>query len=281
MTTSLKVKDSDSDLKKLFIYNRSVPNAETYAKILELENKWIIPRVAEVEASAPRFSSRAEFTQALKQLLKQEENSPSEPDLYMAEQMTLDQFKVVISEFAVDGLTESQSLLPIVPRLPHKASMAVFRVLIDEFGCGNVEQAHSQLYRDLLTSLGMPTDLHVYVEKASDEIFAYVNLFYWLTQRAPKPEYFLGAYSYFESSVPYAFQSFVAASKRLGLSESRYYTEHVYIDTFHSQMMQTALRELDNEWGADFTKAWVGVELTSKIVAEATEAAINKARNVA
>jgi hypothetical protein len=30
----------DSDQKKLFVYNRTVPNAEVYARIAELERMW-------------------------------------------------------------------------------------------------------------------------------------------------------------------------------------------------------------------------------------------------
>jgi hypothetical protein len=92
-----------------------------------------------------------------------------------------------------------------------KTRMAVFRVLIDEFGCGNSEQEHSQLYRDLRTELGMPTELDHYIEIVSEPSLAYVNLFSWLAARAPAEEYFLGADAYFESSVLSAFQNFAAA----------------------------------------------------------------------
>jgi hypothetical protein len=155
------------------------------------------------------------------------------------------------------------------------------RVLIDEFGCGNSEQEHSQLYRDPLTELGMPTDLDYYIEIVSEPSLAYVNLFSWLAARAPAEEYFLGAYAYFESSVLSAFQSFAAATERLGIHNRRYYTEHLYIDSFHSRQMLEAIKALEDERPINLAKVWTGMLLTSATVAEATEAAVTKARRSA
>ncbi|MFC0548509.1 iron-containing redox enzyme family protein [Kutzneria chonburiensis] len=268
-------------MRRLYQLNRSVPTADEYAEMLEIEEKWLGTRVSELTASAPRFTSRTALFTALSERLRDEEAAGSQAEAYLAEQATLEQFKVVVGEFAVDGLVESLSHLPIVPRLPHRAGMAVFRVLIDELGCGNVEQAHSQLYRELLAELGMSTELESYVDNGNEESYAYVNLFHWLARRAPAPETFLGAYAYFEASVLYAFKCYAAAAKRLGVRNDKYYTEHLYIDDFHSKQMRTALMELDAERGLDLAKVWAGVELTSEIAAAATEAAVAKAREVA
>ncbi|MGH4018682.1 MAG: iron-containing redox enzyme family protein [Pseudonocardiaceae bacterium] len=278
MTTIL---GANSAQQRLYVYNRSLPDAATYTEIVNLEQQWVVPRAAALEHRAPPFTSRQELVSKLHELLGCEEADPPECDRYLAEQATLEQFKVVVAEFAVDGLVESQSHLPIIPRLPAKSRMAVFRVLIDEFGCGNNEQEHSALYRKLLTELGMPTELEHYIAAANDESFAYVNLFHWLAARASAPEYFLGAYAYFESSVLYAFKSFAAASERLGIRNSQYYTEHLYIDSFHSRQMLESIKALEEERPIDLAKVWAGIELTSTTVAHATEAAVAKARRLA
>ncbi|MGH3997702.1 MAG: iron-containing redox enzyme family protein [Pseudonocardiaceae bacterium] len=276
----ITVVGTNSSHKKLYVYNRSLPDAMTYTEIVNLERAWVVPRAAELEHLAPRFTSRQQLVSHLRERLRHEEAAPPEWDWYLAKYATLEQFKIVVAEFAVDGLVESQSHLPIIPRLPAKARMAVLRVLIDEFGCGNNEQEHSALYRTLLTELGMPTELERYIPTVNDESFAYVNLFHWLAARAPVPEYFLGAYAYFESSVLYAFKSFATASERLGIRNSQYYTEHLYIDSFHSRQMLEAIKALEEERPIDLAKVWVGIELTSTTVAEATEAAVTKARKL-
>ncbi|MEU5692579.1 iron-containing redox enzyme family protein [Actinosynnema sp. NPDC020468] len=270
-----------SDARALYRLNRSVPDAAGYARILELEEKFFGVRAAEFVANAPDFAERGELITALGERLADEEANPGPADLFITDDADLPQFREIVSQFAVDGLIESQALLAVIPRLPSRSRMAVFRVLIDEFGCGNDDQEHAGLYLGLLRELGLPTDLDHHVENAADEVLGFVNLFYWLAARAPEPDYFLGAYSYFESSVLYAFRSFAGASKRLGLEQDRYYTEHLYVDAFHSKQMQAAIRELDLEQGVDLRKVWAGVELTSTVVGEAMDAAVARAKAVA
>ncbi|MER6096211.1 iron-containing redox enzyme family protein [Streptomyces sp. NPDC001728] len=254
---------------------RRVPNLGDYGSMTAIEERWILPKAKAYETSAPRFGSAGELLQGLKEFLSEEEASIPESATFLAEHATLDQFKAVVRQFALDGLTESESLLPVVPRLPYRSAMAVFRVLIDELGCGNEEKAHSQLYRDLLTELDMSLDLDDYLDETTPECFAYVNMFHWLASRASSPQYFLGAYAYFETSVLYAFQSFARAARRLGIVHDAYYTEHLYIDSYHSSHMRTAIRALDEP---DLAKIWAGVRLASDIVGTATETAIARAR---
>ncbi|MBW0008966.1 MAG: iron-containing redox enzyme family protein [Pseudonocardiales bacterium] len=155
------------------------------------------------------------------------------------------------------------------------------RVLIDEFGCGNLQQTHSQLYRNLLTELELPLDLNRYLDHTSDETYAFLNVFYWLTQRAPDVEYFLGALAYLEASIPAAFTVQVRACERLGITHGRYYSEHVHIDDFHRKEMQLAIRECGATRAMDPTKLWIGALLLSELIGTAFEAAVRRAREEA
>ncbi|MCJ1681501.1 iron-containing redox enzyme family protein [Streptomyces sp. APSN-46.1] len=270
----------DKTQRELYELYRQVPDVEGYGTMLAIEEQWILPMARAYEADAPRFSSTAELLEGLKEFLAAEEAQLadiSDNHRFLANEATLEQFKVIVREFALDGLTESESLLPVVPRLPYRSGMAVFRVLIDELGCGNDEKSHSQLYRDLLDELEMSTELDSYLDGTSPESYAYVNMFHWLASRAGSPQYFLGAYGYFETSVLYGFQSFARAAKRLGIQRDAYYTEHLYIDSYHSNHMRTAIRSLEEP---DLAKIWAGVRLASDIVGNATEAAITRARKV-
>ncbi|MCX5199578.1 iron-containing redox enzyme family protein [Streptomyces sp. NBC_00249] len=263
--------------KELYGLYQQVPDVGRYAAMVGHEERWIVPLARDHEASAPAFASAHELLDALKDFLAAEEAELSDNHRFLANEAGPAQFRSLVAEFALDGLTESESLLPVVPRLPYRSGMAVFRVLIDELGCGNDEKSHSQLYRDLLDELGMSTDPDSYLDATPPEIYAYVNMFHWLASRAPSPQYFLGAYAYFESSVLYGFQSFARAAKRLGISKDAYYTEHLYIDAYHSTHMKTAIRSLEEP---DLAKIWAGVRLASDIVGTATESAITRARRV-
>ncbi|MFJ1703342.1 iron-containing redox enzyme family protein [Kitasatospora sp. NPDC088346] len=266
------------DQRRLFRLNRRLPTAEEYGWMRATEEAWVGRLAAEHAAAAPEFGSVGALMKALGELHAAEQADIPPSQDYLALTADRDEFKSVVAQFAVDGLIESQPLLPVVPRLPYRSGMAVFRVLIDELGCGNEDQAHSQLYRDLLTELGMSVELDDYIDGTGAAGLAYVNLFHWLAARAESPEYFLGAYAYFEASVLYGFQGFAQAARRLGITHHQYFTEHLYIDQYHSRQMRSAIRAYDEELGADLAKVWAGVTLTSAVVGEANDAAVAHAR---
>ncbi len=271
---------TERPMRRLFLLNRELPSVAGLTAILELERQWIVPKICQLaQAIGPEVTSRAQWLAALDGLLAAER--PGTPaGEYLAEQADREQFAAVVREFALDGLTEAQNFFPAVPRLPIRAQMAVMRVLIDEFGCGNLRQTHSQLYLDLLAELGLPQELESFLDTTSEETFGFLNVFYWLTQRAPAVEYFLGALAYLEASIPDAFTVQARACERLGLAHGRYYTEHLHIDTFHREEMQVAIRELEAARGLDAGKLWVGALLLSELLGTAFEAAVERARRV-
>ncbi|MER5485335.1 iron-containing redox enzyme family protein [Streptomyces sp. NPDC002812] len=273
-------KPTDSSLKRLFLLNRSLHNSTDLALIEDLEAAWIEPLVEDLADRTPPLASRAEWKARLDGLLALEREG-SAAGSFLAEKATREQFAHVVREFALDGLTEAQNFFPAIPRLPLRAQMAVMRVLIDEFGCGNLQQTHSKLYLDLLAELGLPQELESFVDTTSDETYAFLNVFYWLTQRAAHVEYFLGALAYLEASIPDAFTVQARACARLGIAQGRYYTEHLHIDTFHMREMQTAIKEYEAARGLDATKLWVGAQLLSGLIGGAFDTAVARARELA
>jgi len=268
------------DLQELLQHNRGLQTATALLRIEAIERQWVHPLVAQLEADAPDLPDRATFRSAFDALLAKEAAEPSDSAVYVEHRMTRAEFAVVVGEYAIDGLTEAQNFFPAVPRLPIRAQMAVMRVIIDEFGCGNLKQAHSQLYCQLLVELGLPTDLQHYVDSANTETYALANVFFWLAQRAPQIEYFLGGLAYLEASIPSAFQSFARACDRLDVN-GHYYMEHLHIDAFHMQEMQDAIREVERVRPVDYPKVWAGVRLLSDVLADALDAAVDRARKCA
>ncbi|MEV1292046.1 iron-containing redox enzyme family protein [Pseudonocardia sp. NPDC049635] len=263
----------------LFELNRSLPTAANLTAIERIEAQWIVPHVERLTRATSPVRSRREWLDLLHALLD-EERSGSDAGRYLAEQSTRAQFTHVVREFALDGLTEAQNFFPAVPRLPIRAQMAIMRVLIDEFGCGNIMQAHSMLYADLLTELGLPCSVDDYIASTEDETYRFLNSFYWLALRAPRIEYFLGALAYLESSIPNAFRVQARACERLRIAGGRYYTEHLHIDTFHTEELQVAIREVEKVDGLDATRLWVGARLLSGLLDDAFEAAVDRARTL-
>lgn len=265
-------------LRSLFLLNRSVPDAGVYARIAEIEQPWIDGLLAELAAETAPVPSRAAWLDLLGEQLEVEAADPGGL-AYLAHSATYREFRAFVLEFAPDGLTEAQNFFPAIARVPIKSQLALMRVLIDEFGCGNLQQSHSYLYLKLLAELELPTELDQVLEYTSEPTFAFLNSFYWLAQRAPQVEYFLGALAYLEASIPAAFSLLADGCRRLGIENGAYYSEHVHIDAFHMKEMQTAIREHEVAYGLDATKVWLGAKLLSRILGAAVGNAVERARS--
>jgi hypothetical protein len=269
---------TQASLRRLFELNRSLPSAARYREIEAIEADWLEPILAEEAARAPEVWSVRELAALIEESIADDNSAGRSAADFLANDATREQFRVVVAEYAVDGLTEAQNFFPAIPRLPIRAQMAVMRVLIDEFGCGNLQRAHSELYMDLLRELDLPTDLASHLRSVSAEGLAFANCFYWLASRAPDVEYFLGALAYLEAYIPTGFSCLDAACRRLGLEHGRYYSEHIHIDDFHKAELQVAIRERDRADGCDYAKVWVGMTLLRRLLGESFETAIARAR---
>jgi hypothetical protein len=248
------------------------------AHVLAFERRWIADWLAELSPADGGPKSLAELQQRIAQRIAEESNGMTGEASYVAETMPREAFRVLVQEFAVDGLTEAQSFYYVLPRLTLEAQMPMLRIMIDEFGSGNLKRAHTSLYLELLHELHMPTDLDFYAERAEPNCLAFVNLFFWLTLRASDASYFAGAITYLESAIPNFFECYVQACHRLGIQAHGYYSEHQHIDAFHAVEGQRLLRAMEATRSLDPAKAWLGVVLASANTGRAFETAVAKAR---
>jgi nitrite reductase/ring-hydroxylating ferredoxin subunit len=245
---------------------------------LQFERAWIARRLDALEHADERVETAEGFRAALERWLAEERDAPSEGGRFIAEAATREQFRVVLREYALDGLTEAQAMFAVVPRLDPASQAPVMRILIDEFGCGNPARIHANLYRDLLVELGLPTSLESYLQPDRLEVaFAFVNVYHWLTKRAPTVDYYLGALVYTESVIPWSFRCFVRACERLGIEHGAYFSEHIHIDPYHARDASYALGLQRRARGFDYHAAWLGAELVRRIANEAFEQITHKA----
>jgi hypothetical protein len=271
------------DHRRLYLFNRARlrdPQVRSPA-LLAFERRWIADQLASfLPHGAPHAAPRdpAELRRRLAQRIEDEQREAPASARYVAEQMTRDEFRILVQEFAIDGLTEAQVFYYVLPRLALEAQMPLLRILIDEFGSGNLKRAHTSLYVNLLRELQMPIDLEFYCDRIEPACFAFVNLFFWLCIRADDPSYFAGAITYLETSIPVFFACYVQACKRLALAGHAYYSEHQHIDAFHALEGHNLLRAMHATGTLDAGKAWTGVQLASAITSAAFEAAVAKAR---
>jgi len=260
--------------RDLFLANRVPLGPRTYADLISFESSWMEQLLTNLAAKTKPVSAFEEFRELLNQLIQMEADDTPASAVFLAQEMDREQFKMLVEQFAVDGLTEAQAFPAIIPRLPIRAQMPIQRILIDEFGCGNLDQMHTNLYCQLLEELGSPLELAYFVNIALDPVFEFVNIFHWMTKRAPDVEYFLGALSWFEGVVPIFFKPYVDACERLGISAHRYFSEHIHIDVYHAQSALQAIRETARSASVDYGKVWLGAQLSQFVAGRAFDAAV-------
>lgn len=190
--------------------------------------------------------------------------------------MPLEQFRLFAQEYAPDGLTEANAMFAAVPRIHGAAKFPVMRILSDEFGKGQESRSHAVLYRNLLAELKLPAEVQKYSEQVSEESYAFVNVYHWMTKRADKIDYYLGALAFSESVVPWSFKCLVDACERLGIKKKEYFTEHVHVDPYHTKEAFSALEILAGEGKLDLRAALIGAHLAKLISEQAFENAVKK-----
>ncbi|MFK3942946.1 iron-containing redox enzyme family protein [Pseudomonas monteilii] len=247
------------------------------AQLLEFERRWIDTAIAE-NLTEQQPASLSELRRMLDALVAQDKADEPPTARYVANDMTRDEFKILVQEFALDGLTEAQVFYHLMPRLSLSAQMPMLRMMIDEFGSGNIKRSHTTLYQVLLEELGLPTDLESHIQANGEAGCSFPNMFCWLTMRADDPSYFAGVITYFETVVPFFFGCYTAACERLAIEAHLYYSEHVHIDVFHALEGQRLLKAMDNDGQLDPVKAWQGICMGRAITNHAFDEAVYKAQ---
>ena len=246
-------------------------------RMTQFETVWIEELLHRFEQKQPSILNVKVFWNQFSELLKSDQTEGETAHL-LSEVLSDSGFKALIKQFAVDGLTEANAMFAILPKLEAKVRDPVMRILLDEFGCGNPKRVHSAPFADLLHELGLSSSLRDYIDVTNIESFAFVNIYHWLTKRAPSLDYYLGALAYTEAIIPHAFNPYANACKRLGIANSAYFTEHIHIDTFHLGEAKNAIFARSSSKEADFCKMWLGVMLAKFTSEEATKAAVKHAR---
>ncbi len=266
--------------KQLYLHNRKKlqqPACQNETA-MQFEAAWIQSKLDKYAMTTTSPLNLNELNRQFKGFVVDELATEPDSSKYVAGQMSAAEFKILVQEFAIDGLTEAQVFYYIMPRLPLEAQMPMLKILIDEFGSGNYKLTHSHIYIDLLKELSMSTDDQFYFDLTGDASFEFLNVFHWLTLRADCPSYFAGALTYLETVIPTVFGCYVDACERLDIKASRYYSEHIHIDEFHAKEGLALLRTMSRTQCLDVTKAWHGILLASEITNGAFEAAVTKAR---
>ncbi|GAB0120274.1 iron-containing redox enzyme family protein [Acidisoma sp. 7E03] len=143
--------------------------------------------------------------------------------------------KFLMSQIALDCLTEASPLTRMLPGSFGELQMAIFKIVSDEYGGGNLNEKHSVLFQKALKSIGMPEVLEFYRPFILNTVYMYLS--YVNRVAADKRLYlqFFGFLFVYEACLISATQQQGRMLRKIfGNSvDSTYFDAHVQIDQEH------------------------------------------------
>lgn len=135
-------------------------------------------------------------------------------------------------------LKEADPHLWVIPRLRGRAKAAMVAVEYDEYGAGRADRMHSRLFADLMTDLGLDTTYGRYLDVATAEMLASVNLMSMFGLHRALRGALVGHFAALEVTSSPSSRRLVRAMRRTGAGEAaeHFYAEHVEVDAVHEQV---------------------------------------------
>jgi hypothetical protein len=128
----------------------------------------------------------------------------------------------------------------VLPRLRGRAKAAMAAVEFDEFGGGRADRVHARLFADLMTDLGLDTTYGHYLEEASAEALATVNMMSLFGLHRALRGALVGHFAAVEITSSPGSRRLAEAMRRTGAGPAaeHFYDEHVEADAVHEQVVR-------------------------------------------
>ncbi|WP_432585132.1 iron-containing redox enzyme family protein [Streptomyces sp. HD1123-B1] len=150
-----------------------------------------------------------------------------------------------IAQRSLYQLKEADPHVWVIPRLRGEAKAAMAAVEYDEFGAGRGERVHSGLFADLMADLGLDPTYNGYLDAASAQMLAVVNLMSLLGLHRALRGALVGHFAAVEITSSPSSDRMAQALRRMGAGEAAvfFYTEHVEADAVHEQVVRHGVVE--------------------------------------
>ncbi|WP_017571373.1 iron-containing redox enzyme family protein [Nocardiopsis halotolerans] len=150
------------------------------------------------------------------------------------------QLREYVAHRSLYHLKEADPQTFVIPRLDGPPKAALVTVQHDEYGAGDPERAHSRLFADMMTELGLCADYGAYLESAPAEILAEVNFMSLCGLHRGLRAALVGQFATIELTSSPGSDRLVRAMRRLGCGPAalRFYAEHVEADAVHEQLVR-------------------------------------------
>ncbi|MEU0072826.1 iron-containing redox enzyme family protein [Streptomyces sp. NPDC006332] len=128
----------------------------------------------------------------------------------------------------------------VLPRLWGRAKAGMAAVEFDEYGGGRPDRVHARLYADLMADLGLDTTYGRYLDAASAELLATVNLMSLFGLHRSLRGALVGHFAAVEITSSPGSRRLAEAMRRTGAGAAAefFYDEHVEADAVHEQVVR-------------------------------------------
>jgi Iron-containing redox enzyme len=206
----------------------------------QIETAWQKWELAQFDVAGLQQLSVKDSKQALTERYSADLNPPlSVMCHYIRQEMTEVGYSHLLAIASFDGLVEGSRLSRILGGAANEVQCTLVRVLLEEYGNGRFSRKHSTFFAHMLSEFGLDTEPERYFDIVPWEVLAAANHNFLLTECK---RYFLrynGGLAYFEIAGPAAYRNYLAAAKRLGLSDAAmgYWELHIREDERHGLWM--------------------------------------------
>ncbi|MET4921770.1 iron-containing redox enzyme family protein [Streptomyces sp. PSRA5] len=182
---------------------------------------------------------RTDVDEALADLLVESPDGASTSH-YLRDEGELWHLREYAAQRSVYHLKEADPHAWVIPRLRGRAKAAMVAVEFGEFGAGRADRMHSRLYAALMTDLGLDTTYGRYVDMATGEMLASVNLMSMFGLHRALRGALVGHFAAVEVVSSPASRRLAEAMRRVDAGEAaeHFYAEHVAGDGTHEQLVR-------------------------------------------
>ncbi|MGQ4386811.1 iron-containing redox enzyme family protein [Streptomyces sp. SAS_270] len=159
---------------------------------------------------------------------------------YLRDEGSLRQIREYVTQRSLYHLKEADPHAWVLPRLWGRAKAGMAAVEFDEYGGGRPERVHARLFADMMTGLGLDTAYGRYLDAASAEMLATVNLMSLFGLHRSLRGALVGHFAAVEITSSPGSRRLAEAMRRTGAGPAAelFYDEHVEADAVHEQVVR-------------------------------------------
>lgn len=157
---------------------------------------------------------------------------------YVQRRATRDQVRELLLHRSVYHLKEADPHSFVIPRLTGAAKAGLVELQYDEYGDGQADRVHQDLFATAQTAAGLDASYGAYVDVAPAEVLAVSNVMSLFALHQKRRGAAMGHLAAFEATSSVPCRRYAAGIRRVGLGDdvARYFDEHIEADAVHEQL---------------------------------------------